>query len=61
MWLQLRSSVAPLTDYFNSPIYEELLDEEDYFGRKSDERMYLDFRVSSGYVNETEKIEKNDP
>ena len=49
MW----SSVAPLTDYFNSPIYQELLDEEDYFGGKSDERMHLDLRVSSGYVNET--------
>ena len=49
----MQSTVAPLTDYFNSPIYQELLDEEDYFGGKSDERMYLDLRVSSGYVNET--------
>ena len=43
------SSVAPLTDYMDNPIYRELPDEE-YFGLKSDERVYLDLRASSGYV-----------
>ena len=53
------SSVAPLTDYMDNPIYRELPDEE-YFGRKSDERVYLDLRASSGYVKEAEKLERND-
>ena len=53
------SSVAPLTDYMDNPIYRELPDEE-YFGLKSDERVYLDLRASSGYVKEAEKLERND-
>ena len=45
-------SVASLTDYINNAIYQELLDEEDYFGGKSEKRVYLDLRTSSGFVNE---------
>ena len=47
-------------DYINNPIYQELIDEEDYFENKSDERIYLDLRASSGYTNEAEKLERND-
>ena len=54
------SSVAPLTDYMDNPIFRELPDEEEYFSLKSDERMYLDLRASSGYVREAEKLERND-
>ena len=53
------SSVAPLTDYMDNPIYRELPDEEEYFRLKSDERVYLDSRASSGYVKEAEKLERN--
>ena len=42
------SSVAPLTDYMDNPIFRELPDEEEYFGLKSDERIYLDLRERSG-------------
>ena len=52
-------SVAPLTDYMDNPIYRELPDEEEYFRLKSDERVYLDLRASSGYVKEAEKYERN--
>ena len=31
-----------------------------YFSAKSDERIYLDLRASSGYVREAEKLERND-
>ena len=48
------SSVAPLTDYMDNPIFRELPDEEEYFGLKSNERIYLDLRASSGYVKEAE-------
>ena len=53
------SSVAPLTDYMDNPIYRELPDEEEYFRLKSDERVYLDLRASSGYVKEAGKLERN--
>ena len=50
------SSVAPLTDYMNNPIFQELSDEDTYFSVKNDERVYLDLRASSGYVKEAEKL-----
>ena len=49
-----------MTEYINNPIYQELINEDDYFGSKSDERIYLDLRTSSGYTNEAEKLERND-
>ena len=54
------SSVAPLTDYMDNPIFRELPDEEEYFSLKSDEKIYLDLRATSGYVTEAEKLERND-
>ena len=54
-------STAPLTDYINNPIYQELIDGDNFFGPKSDERIYLDLRASSGYTNEAEKLERKDP
>ena len=53
------SSVAPLSDYMNNPIFQELVSEDEYFDVRSDERIYLDLRDSSGYVKEAEKLEKN--
>ena len=44
----------------DNPIFQELPDEERYFSDKSDERIYLDLRASSGYVREAEKLERND-
>ena len=52
--------IAPLTDYINNPIYQELIDEDKYDGNTSDERIYLDLRASSRYTNEAEKLERND-
>ena len=54
------SSVAPLTDYMDNPIFRELPDEEEYFSLKSNEKIYLDLRATSGYVREAEKLERND-
>ena len=59
-WSCNRCSTAPLTDYINNPIYQELIDEDACFDNKSDERIYLDLRTSSGYTNEAEKLERND-
>ena len=54
------SSVAPLSVYMNNPVYQELVSEDEHFDVRSDERMYLDLRASSGYVEETEKLERDD-
>ena len=43
-----RSSVAPLTDYINNPVYQELIDKDNYFDVTNDERIDLDLRASSG-------------
>ena len=53
-------SVAPLTDYINNPIYQELIDEDQYGEHKSDEKGYLDLSASSGYTNKSEKLKRND-
>ena len=60
MWNCNGLSVAPLTDYIDDPIFREFPDEEEYFRLKSDERIYLDLRATSGYVKEAEKLERND-
>ena len=54
------SSVAPLTEYMNNPIFQEFPDEDKYFDATNDDRIYLDLRASSGYVKEAEKLERND-
>ena len=52
-------SSAPLTDYINNPVYQELIDEDSYNGIRSDERIYLDLRASAGYTSQAEKLERN--
>lgn len=37
-------------DNIHNAVYEELIEETDYFGNKSNERVYLDLRVSAGYI-----------
>ena len=53
-------SVAPLTEYMNNPILQELPDEDKYFSITNNDRMYLDLRATFGYVKEAEKLERND-
>ena len=57
-WSCNDSSVAPLSDYMNNPMYQELTPENQYFDVKSDEGLYLDLRATSGYVKEAKKLEK---
>ena len=47
-------------DYINNSIYQELVDEDQYGENKSNKKVYLDLRASSGYTNEAEKLERND-
>ena len=53
-WSCNGSSAAPLRDYINNPIYQELSDEDDYFQTRSDARIFLDLRAGSGYTTEAE-------
>lgn len=53
-----KCSTAPLADYINNPIYQELTDEEAYDGNKSSERIYLDLRVGWGFTNEAKKLKR---
>ena len=53
-------SAAPLTQYKNNEIKQELTKEKDYFGDDSDERLYIDMRRSKGYTNELEKLTRDD-
>ena len=42
-------------------IFQELPDEESYYSLKTNEKVYLDLRATSGYVREAEKLERHDP
>ena len=53
-------SSAPLRQYKNNDIYRELIEEDDYFGDESDERVYIDMRKRKGYTDELEKINRDD-
>ena len=44
----------------NNPVYQESIDENDYYGVRSDEKVYLHLRVSAGYTSEEDKFERND-
>ena len=59
MWSCNDCTIAPLTDYINNCIYNELPEESEYFST-TDERIYLDLRASYGYTKEMEKLERND-
>ena len=53
-------SAAPLTQYKNNEIKQQLTKEKDYFGDDSDERLYIDMRRSKGYTDELEKLTRDD-
>ena len=44
-WACNSCSTAPLSDYMNNPVYQELIDETDYNGDARDDRVYLDLRA----------------
>ena len=53
-------SAAPLTQYKNNEIKQELTKEKDYFGDDSDERLYIDMTCSKRYTDELEKLTRDD-
>ena len=53
-------SAAPLMQYPNNEIYQEITKEADYFQDTSDEKLYMNMRRSKGYTNELEKLTRDD-
>ena len=53
-------SSAPLTQYINNPIYQEMTPEEELGSNTRDDRLYIDLRRSKGYTDELEKIYRDD-
>ena len=55
------SSVGPLTQYKDDPIYKELIKYNKYYkASESDEKLYVDLRRGRGYISELEKVVRND-
>ena len=52
-------TAAPLTEYANNEIFQELPKEQNYF-TKTDEKLYIDIRRSKGYIDELEKLTQDD-
>ena len=52
-------SIAPIADYENNSMFQELLNEDTYFFN-SNERIHLDLQGSKGYTNKNKKLRGND-
>ena len=53
-------SSAPLTQYKNNEIYQEITAEDEFTNNEKDDRIYIDMRRSKGYTDELEKINRDD-
>ena len=53
-------STAPLSQYKNNEIYQEITTEENYTTANTDDRILFDLRRSKGYTDELEKITRDD-
>ena len=58
VWCTNGYSTAPVTDFINNPIAQELKKIE-YFSDRFDERLYVDLRTRRGYTDELEKPTRN--
>ena len=53
-------STAPLTQYKNNEIYQEITEEDKFTSNKTDDRIYIDTRRSKDYTDELEKLNRDD-
>ena len=53
-------SSAPLTQYKNNPIYQEITAESKFCTNERDDRIYIDMQRRKGYTDELEKINRDD-
>ena len=52
-------STAPLTQYENNEIYQEIT-EDKFTDNDTDDRIYIDMRRSKGYTDELQKLNHDD-
>ena len=53
-------STAPLTQYKNNEIYQEITEWDKFTSNETDDRIYIDMRRSKGYTDELEKLNRDD-
>ena len=53
-------STAPLTQYKNNEIYQEITEEDKFADNDTDDRIYIDMRRSKDYTDELEKLNRDD-
>ena len=53
-------SSAPLLQYKNNQVYQEITEEDKFTNNERDDRIYIDMRRSKGYTDELEKINRDD-
>ena len=53
-------SSAPLIQYKNNQIYQEITEEDKFTDNERDDRVYIDIRRSKGYTDKLEKINSDD-
>ena len=53
-------STAPLTQYKNNEIYQEITEDDKFTSNKTDDRIYIDMRRSKDYTDELEKLNRDD-
>ena len=51
-------TIAPLTDYGNNKIYQDLTKADKFLSSR--EKMYVDLRRSKGYIDELENLTRDD-
>ena len=54
------ATFAPLSEYKNNPVYQDMTDEFKYRDNTKDDRIYIDMRRSKGNYDELEKITRDD-
>ena len=53
-------TTAPLTQYKDNEIYQEITPEDEYRDNTKDDRIYLDMQRSQGYTDELQKLTRDD-
>ena len=53
-------SSAPLTQYKNNPIFQDMTEEDEFTTNEKDDRIVIDMRRSKRYTDELEKLNGND-
>ena len=52
-------STAPLTQYENNEIYQEITEEDKFTDNETDGRFYIDMRRSKGYTDKSGKLNRD--